>query len=372
MFQRILLSKGDPMRSTLLKKVSSDPSLHVKGYGVLAHSQIKAKVQSYLKQYGEMAAKGNWSSLYHYNANGVFNAMLKTLADFEDHKIKPEPEVAEPAFAKETKQASAEEFIGALMATCQSARMAKQAKPEVLDSSLLYLKLQADPQDPNFLTMSFFSPKLRAQEGSNGLSYRVEVGEKGTNQIRRDLNKLIVPQLRGDVLEDDHALLEKVIYRLRNIVLDSAMEYQDLGDTQKAQWKNVVRMDITKYQDVSVRIQEQGEAEEKVASKKAAKAASKVKVQVVLHGKKLSYDIEELQEMLADPKMYKDADNLPKWLMLALVGDTKSGYGDKGFDMAFQKGMELIKQWIASPRVEKLTLAERPGKSHLLTLSIVK
>jgi hypothetical protein len=259
------------MRSPLLTKKASDPSYHVHGYGVLSKSQIEKKAKQYMEQFAQLAEEGKWSNLSALLGNGVFGAMVKTLSEIELGKLQPEPEVADPSFPKESKLATADEFMGALLDTCRAARKAKTARPEVLDTSLLYLKLIPDPQDPQALLMSFFSPKLRQQEGAQNLTYKVEIGEKGTSQIRRDLNRLVIPQMRSDVMEDDHGLLEKVIYRLRNIVLDSAMEYQSLSDAEKAQWKNMVRMDITKYQDVSVRIQEQGKPEEKIAGKKTRK-----------------------------------------------------------------------------------------------------
>lgn len=250
------------IKSALLKKADQDPSLLVSGYGVLKESQIKAKVEYYLKEYMELAKKENWSGLYYYNRNGVLDAMVKTLADYADHKIQPYPvakldatDAAAQEGFKQSRRVDAQGAVKALVAAALS-KPGKTAKPEVLDQSLLYLKIEADPQDPNFFNVSFFSPKLRSQAvpGGGSFTYRVEVGDKGGSQIRRDLNKLVVPQMRDDILESDHALLEKVVYRLKNAVLEAATEYMGLGEAQKAQYKNVIRMDIYKYQDVMVKM----------------------------------------------------------------------------------------------------------------------
>lgn len=114
--------------------------------------------------------------------------------------------------------------------------------------------------------MGFYSPKIRSQVSGGEPTYRIEIGDKGTNQIRKDLNKLVIPQMRGDILEEDRATLEKVLFRLRKIVLDSASEYQGLSEEERKSWKNFVRMDITKFSDVGVKIQEEGEPAVQVAS----------------------------------------------------------------------------------------------------------
>ena len=145
-------------------------------------------------------------------------------------------------------------------------KISSHVAKEILDSSVFFLRLRAYPMDPNSFLMSFYSPKIRPVTGEKVPSYRIEIGEKGTNQIRRDLNKMVIPQIRGDILEEDHAILEKVLLRLRRIILKEAMEYQGLSEEERKTWKSLTRLDITKFSDVGVKIQEEGEASQMVAS----------------------------------------------------------------------------------------------------------
>jgi hypothetical protein len=140
------------------------------------------------------------------------------------------------------------------------------AKPVILNQSFFFLKLVPNPENPNELLMSFFSPALRLTVPNGAPVYPIDISDRGTNQIRKDLNKLVIPYMRQDILEEDHAALEKVLFRLRRIVLKDAQEYQDLTDEEKKSWKSLTKLNIQKFSDIGVRIQEDGEPVEKIAS----------------------------------------------------------------------------------------------------------
>jgi hypothetical protein len=145
--------------------------------------------------------------------------------------------------------------------------MTKEAAPKVVEQSILYLRLGGNRANPRFMDISFYSPKLRTTPGAG--SYKIEVGDWGQDKslperrIRQAVGTFVIPMMRGDVLEQDHDLLEKVIRRLRSIVWENAIEYFQIPFDQKADWRNVVKMDIARLMDTKVTIQdpEQGTIE---------------------------------------------------------------------------------------------------------------
>jgi hypothetical protein len=143
----------------------------------------------------------------------------------------------------------------------------KQAKPQVIDSSHLYLKLKSDSEDLEAIVVDFFSPKLRTE--SKG-KYSVKVIGRTPEQIRGDLNKAIIPQMRNDISKDDHQLLDKLLFRLRRIFLEAAASYTSLPETQRSSWSDVISMEVDKYQDVSIRIRHDEEEEQISTAKESS------------------------------------------------------------------------------------------------------
>lgn len=179
--------------------------------------------------------------------------------------------------------ASASDFMTKLAAYVSL--MTKEAAPKVVEQSILYLRMGGNRANPRFMDISFYSPKLRTTPGAG--SYKIEVGDWGQDKslperrIRQAVGTFVIPMMRGDVLEQDHDLLEKVIRRLRSIVWENAIEYFQIPFDQKAEWRNVVKMDIARLMDTKVTIQdpEQGTIEVAASLTEGAhgrKAARKV------------------------------------------------------------------------------------------------
>lgn len=147
----------------------------------------------------------------------------------------------------------------------------KTAKPSVIDESIIYLKMAGNATDPRMMDVSFFSPKLRKTNVAEA-TYQIEVGDWDIDQnfnekrVRTSLNRLAVPKMRGDVLEEDHALLEKVIRQLRKIVMTNAITYFELSVEQKRGWKNIVKLDVVRFQDTKVTIEDQDKGQEQVVA----------------------------------------------------------------------------------------------------------
>jgi hypothetical protein len=165
---------------------------------------------------------------------------------------------------------SAQRFSLALGETIKALRVAsavKVAKPSIIDESIIYLKMAGNAKDPRMMDVSFFSPKLRKTDVADA-TYQIEVGDwdidKNFNEkrVRISLNRLAVPKMRGDVLEEDHALLEKVIRHLRKLVMNNAITYFELPVDQKRAWKNIVKLDVVRFQDVKVTIEDQAKGGE--------------------------------------------------------------------------------------------------------------
>lgn len=154
--------------------------------------------------------------------------------------------------------ASAEDFMTKLAAYVHELR--KEAAPKVIEQSILYLRLGGNKTNPRFMDISFYSPKLRTLPGAGG--YKIEVGDWGQDRslperrIRQAVGTFVIPMMRGDVLEEDHDLLEKVIRRLRSIVWENAVEYFQIPFDQKPAWRNTIKMDIAQLLDTKVTIQD--------------------------------------------------------------------------------------------------------------------
>ncbi len=90
---------------------------------------------------------------------------------------------------------------------------------------------------------------------------------------------------------------------------------------------------------------------------------------VILHDRKVRFTKEELEEMLADPKMYEQADNLPVWIQHALMETEQvKGTSNKAFKEAFALAMQKIKGW-AEGTPKKIVISERfkdvyPGQKN--------
>ena len=148
---------------------------------------------------------------------------------------------------------AAQRFASALTQAVLDLR--KTAKPHVLDQSMVYLKLQGDPADPRYLRLTFFGPRIKALRQS---VYRIEVGDASTDpglnqgQIRRQLSDLVLPVMKYDVDTSDHAVLDKVILRLRKWAWEQAVTYFEVPVTEKPHWSNVLKLDIVHYEDTKV------------------------------------------------------------------------------------------------------------------------
>lgn len=142
----------------------------------------------------------------------------------------------------------------------------KTARPKMVESAVLYLKLFGNEDNLRFMRMSFFSPKLRLKENADE-EYFVEVGDwdedKNFSQerVRKSLTKLTIPSLKGDVISDDHEILASVLRKLRKVVMDVAVDYFALPLEDKKSFKRVVRLDIQKMEDIKVVIENNGARE---------------------------------------------------------------------------------------------------------------
>ena len=161
------------------------------------------------------------------------------------------------------KQSSEHEFIPNFI-------LAVQAAAKVVDQSMLYVRLQASPsKGPRFMEISFYNPTRRhlPQMGT----YRVEVGDRTTDQglperaIKEQLATFVVPHMRGDALDADQDLLEKVLRRLRRIVWENAALYFDIPMEEKTSWRNVIKLDIQTLTDTKVVVQDKEHGAEIVA-----------------------------------------------------------------------------------------------------------
>lgn len=93
-----------------------------------------------------------------------------------------------------------------------------------------------------------------------------------------------------------------------------------------------------------------------------------VQLTCVIHGRPQTYTKAELQEMLDNPDMYDQADNLPVWVQRSLLGtdavpkvprERGKEYSNKAFDRAFALAMQKIKGWMESPKPVKISISER-------------
>lgn len=162
-------------------------------------------------------------------------------------------------------------FMATLTAAIrQIALSGKTAAPKVVEHSILYFRMSGDPSDPRYMTLSFYSPKLRINPGSG--TYRIEVGDWDTDKslpqarIKQQLSNFVIPMMRGDVLDEDHDLLEKVIRQLRTIVWNNAVEYFQVPTAEKATWKNIVKMDLQRIQDAKVTVRDEAHGVVEVAA----------------------------------------------------------------------------------------------------------
>jgi len=96
-----------------------------------------------------------------------------------------------------------------------------------------------------------------------------------------------------------------------------------------------------------------------------------VQLTVKLHGRPINYSKADLQEMLDNPDMYDQADNLPVWVQRSLLGtdavpkvprERGKEYSNKAFDRAFALAMEKIKRWMNSPKPLQISISERYPK----------
>lgn len=162
-------------------------------------------------------------------------------------------------------------FVAHVLATLQGIldRRNRTAKPEIIQESVVYVRLGANEDDPRFMDIAFFAQGISdAAEG--GANYRVEVGDwetdRGLNEgkIRKQLSSLVFPAMRDDILEEHRALLEKIIYRLRGIVWENACDYFQVPLDEKARWQNVIKLDVQKFQDLRVRVIDKGQGDSMV------------------------------------------------------------------------------------------------------------
>ena len=210
--------------------------------------------------------------------------------------LEMEPDPLEPV----VKQSSEREFIPNFI-------RAVQAAARVVDQSMLYIRLQASPtKGPRFLEISFYNPTRRhlPQMGT----YRVEVGDRTTDPglperaIKGQLSTFVVPHMRGDALDADQDLLEKVIRRLRKIVWENAVVYFDIPMEEKTSWRNVIKLDIQTLADTKVVVQDKDHGAEVVARSVGGEQNLTPAEQ---------QDLEPLPDKTAS-MLYPDETNLPK------------------------------------------------------------
>ena len=140
----------------------------------------------------------------------------------------------------------------------------KTAKPKVVDTSVLYVVLEANQENHRVMNIRFGGPGIAKTPGA-GTAYSIEVGTYGPDRslpekkIRKQLNALVFPSMRSDVPDQFHNLLEKVIRELRGLVWEHAVDFFDLPPEQKQTWKQTIRMDVLTLQDVKVNIADQGQ-----------------------------------------------------------------------------------------------------------------
>lgn len=140
---------------------------------------------------------------------------------------------------------------------------AKTAKPKVVDTSVLYVVLEANPINWINMNIRFGGPSIAKTPGA-GTEYTIDVGLYGPDRslpeakIRKQLNGLVFPSMRADVPETYHNLLEKVIRELRRIVWEKAVEFFEVPKDERRSWRHVVKMDVLTLQDVKVNIAEDG------------------------------------------------------------------------------------------------------------------
>ena len=166
---------------------------------------------------------------------------------------------------------AAPDFIAALVATVRAIR--KEAAAKVIDQSMLYLRMQPSvTKGPRFMELSFYSPSRKAMPPTG--TYRIEVGDwstdKGLNErhVKDQLATFVIPHLRGDAIDADQDVLEKIIRRLRSIVWENAVAYFEVPLADKPSWRNVVKMDIQTIQDTKVVLQDKQNGTAMVASTK--------------------------------------------------------------------------------------------------------
>lgn len=135
------------------------------------------------------------------------------------------------------------------------------AAPKLVEQSILYLILEADQEDPRYLKIRFNSPKLRKTQEAQKF-YKLEVGDWdvdknfSTRRVRQYLKDLVVPTMKSDVLTDDHELFEKVLRKIRAIVLEAASVYFEVPMAEKKQWKDFIKLDIQKLVDTKVKLED--------------------------------------------------------------------------------------------------------------------
>ena len=161
-------------------------------------------------------------------------------------------------------------FMAMLTAAVRQIVHGRTAAPKVVDHAILYFKLSGDPNDPRYMVLSFYSPKLRINPGAG--TYRIEVGDWAVDKslpqarIKQQLSTFVIPMMRGDVLDEDHDLLEKVIRKLRAIVWENAVEYFQVPTEEKASWRNMVKMDLQRVQDARVTVRDEAHGIVEVAA----------------------------------------------------------------------------------------------------------
>jgi hypothetical protein len=149
------------------------------------------------------------------------------------------------------------------------------AAPKLVEQSILYLILEADPEDQRYLRLRFNSPKLRKTQEAQKF-YKLEVGDWdidknfSTRRVKQYLKDLVVPTMKNDVLVDDHELFEKVLRKIRAIVLEAASVYFEVPMDEKKQWKDFVKLDIQKLVDTKVKLEDQETQQEYELSARVA------------------------------------------------------------------------------------------------------
>lgn len=137
----------------------------------------------------------------------------------------------------------------------------KQARAVLLDTSDVYLRLTADQMDPRYLKLSFFSPKLRLKSNPRG-NYRIEVGDwdidrnLSIRRLRQYLKDMVWSQLADDLLAEDKSFFDAILYKLTETVVDACAAYFEVPLQEKADWKDMIKLNIRRYQDTKVSIEE--------------------------------------------------------------------------------------------------------------------